>query len=305
MQFRVRIIVVLISLVYTVNSNAQVKAIDKLEILYDQGHYPSVFRRADRLLDKPDYDYSLQPEFYKSLAMFQLAQKEFWSQTHPDALQEARKLFLDVKASSDGMKVFNAHIDHVTALKKDLIAWSNELKRAGEQDKFDELQQILFGLFDHVPDLDNPEDIKPADIPDNESVETVETALIRKRRDEIVDYAKKQIGVPYVWAGTDPSGFDCSGFTTYVMKEFKKDLPRRAEDQYKSSKKIKQSKAQKGDLIFFNNGSGVSHVGLLISEKGEPLVMIHASSSKGIMITQIETSEYWLKRLYGFGSYVE
>jgi len=305
MQFRVRIIAVLISLVYTVNSNAQVKAIDKLEILYDQGHYPSVFRRADRLLDKPDYDYSLQPEFYKSLAMFQLAQKEFWSQTHPDALQEARKLFLDVKASSDGMKVFNAHIDHVTALKKDLIAWSNELKRAGEQDKFDELQQILFGLFDHVPDLDNPEDIKPADIPDNESVETVETALIRKRRDEIVDYAKKQIGVPYVWAGTDPSGFDCSGFTTYVMKEFKKDLPRRAEDQYKSSKKIKQSKAQKGDLVFFNNGSGVSHVGLLISEKGEPLVMIHASSSKGIMITQIETSEYWLKRLYGFGSYVE
>lgn len=305
MQFRVRIIVVLISLVYTVNSNAQVKAIDKLEILYDQGHYPSVFRRADRLLDKPDYDYSLQPEFYKSLAMFQLAQKEFWSQTHPDALQEARKLFLDVKASSDGMKVFNAHIDHVTALKKDLIAWSNELKRAGEQDKFDELQQILFGLFDHVPDLDNPEDIKPADIPDNESVETVETALIRKRRDEIVDFAKKQIGVPYVWAGTDPSGFDCSGFTTYVMKEFKKDLPRRAEDQYKSSKKIKQSKAQKGDLVFFNNGSGVSHVGLLISEKGEPLVMIHASSSKGIMITQIETSEYWLKRLYGFGSYVE
>lgn len=305
MQFRVRIIVVLISLVYTVNSNAQVKAIDKLEILYDQGHYPSVYRRADRLLDKPDYDYSLQPEFYKSLAMFQLSQKEFWSQTHPDALQEARKLFLEVKASSDGMKVFNAHIDHVTALKKDLIAWSNELKRAGEQDKFDELQQILFGLFDHVPDLDNPEEIKPADIPDNESVETVETALIRKRRDEIVDFAKKQIGVPYVWAGTDPNGFDCSGFTTYVMKEFKKDLPRRAEDQYKSSKKIKQSKAQKGDLVFFNNGSGVSHVGLLISEKGAPLVMIHASSSKGIMITQIETSEYWLKRLYGFGSYVE
>jgi len=305
MQLRIGFILVLISVVCSVKLNAQVKAIDKLEILYDQGHYPAVYRRADRLLDKPDYDYSLQPEFYKSLAMFQLAQKDFWSQTHPDALQQARKLFLEVKASSDGMKVFNAHIDHVTALKKDLIMWSNELKKAGEQDKFDELEQILFGLFDHVPDLDNPANSVPAVVPDNESVETVETAFIRKRRDEIVDYAKKQIGVPYVWAGTDPSGFDCSGFTTYVMKEFKKDLPRRAEDQYKSSKKIKQSKAQKGDLVFFNNGSGVSHVGIIISEKGQPLVMIHASSSKGIMITQIETSEYWLKRLYGFGSYVE
>jgi cell wall-associated NlpC family hydrolase len=58
-------------------------------------------------------------------------------------------------------------------------------------------------------------------------------------------------------------------------------------------------------LVFFNNGSGVSHVGMIISEKGQPLVMIHASSSKGIMITDIESSEYWLKRLYGFGTYVE
>lgn len=302
MQVYFRLLTVFLMLFVSTEINAQVRAFDKLEILYDQGHYKMVYRSANRLLDKPDYDYSLQPEFYKSLAMFHLSQLDFWSQIHPNSLQDARKLFLEVKASADGMKVFNAHIDHVTELKKFLTEWANDLKRT-DQDKYDELQQILFGLFDNVPDLDNP-DYEPAVVPDN-AVAAEESSALKKRRDEMVDYAKKQLGVPYVWAGTDPSGFDCSGFTSYVMKNFKKEVPRRAEDQYKSSKKIKQSAAQKGDLVFFNNGSGVSHVGMIISEKGQPLVMIHASSSKGIMITDIESSEYWLKRLYGFGTYVE
>ncbi|MDH4473577.1 MAG: C40 family peptidase [Fluviicola sp.] len=302
MQVYFRLLTVFLLLFVSTEINAQVRAFDKLEILYDQGHHKMVYRSANRLLDKPDYDYSLQPEFYKSLAMFHLSQLDFWSQIHPNSLQDARKLFLEVKASADGMKVFNAHIDHVTELKKFLSEWANDLKRT-DQDKYDELQQILFGLFDNVPDLDNP-DYEPAVVPDN-AVVAEESSALKKRRDEMVDYAKKQLGVPYVWAGTDPSGFDCSGFTSYVMKNFKKEVPRRAEDQYKSSKKIKQSNAQKGDLVFFNNGSGVSHVGMIISERGQPLVMIHASSSKGIMITDIESSEYWLKRLYGFGTYVE
>lgn len=284
-------------------AQAQVKALDKLEILYDQEHYAMVYRRANRLLDKPDYDYSLQPEFYKSLSMFHLSQGDFWSQMHPDALQQARKLFLEVKASPDGMKVFNAHIDHVTEVKKFLTLWAKDLKRSGDQDKYDELQQILFGLFDNVPDLDDP-GYEPAEVPEN-TVVAEDNPTLKKRREDMVDYAKKQLGVPYEWAGEDPGGFDCSGFTSYVMKEFKKDIPRRAEDQYKASKKIRQSNAQKGDLVFFNNGSGVSHVGMIVSEKGAPLVMIHASSSKGIIITEIETSEYWLKRLYGFGTFVE
>src|SRR3990167_3246612 len=91
---------------------------------------------------------------------------------------------------------------------------------------FDKLE-ILYGLFDNVPDLDNP-DYEPPVVPDNGLV-VEESVAMKKRRDEMVEYAKKQLGVPYVWAGTDPSGFDCSGFTTYVMKQFKKELPRRAE----------------------------------------------------------------------------
>lgn len=285
-------------------AQGQIKALDKLEVLYDQGHYSMVYRRANNLLDKPDYDFSAQPEFYKSLAMFRLSERGFWMQMHPDALQQARKLFLDVKSTPEGINVFNAHLNHVAALKMYLVERVEKLKKEGNTQEYDELQQILFGLFDHIPDLDNPGGVKPPVNPETTESEEAETAETKKQRDQIIDFAKKQLGVQYQWAGADPSGFDCSGFTSYVMKEFSKELPRRAEDQYAASTKIKQRSAQKGDLIFFNNGSGISHVGIIISEKGAPLTMIHSSSSKGIIITNIEESEYWLKRIYGFGTFV-
>lgn len=280
---------------------AQVKVFDKLEMLYDQGHYAMVYRKANRLLDQPDYDYSFQPEFYKSLAMFQLIDRPLWSQIHNNALDEARQLFLSVRNSPEGIKVFNAHLNHVAQLKRDLVDRALRYKKEGRQQEYDELQEIIFGLFEHIPDLDVPGEVQPPSI---EASEIKETPQTKEQREAIVAYAKKQLGVPYKWAGTTPSGFDCSGFTTYVLTNFKVTLPRRAEDQYNESIKVKQRNAQKGDLVFFNGGSGISHVGIIISEKGQPLVMIHASSSKGIVITNIEESEYWLKRLYAIGTYV-
>lgn len=299
--------VVLTSLLFVFigSVQAQVKALDKLEVLYDQGHYAMVYRKANRLLDKPDYDYSFQPEFYKALAIFRMSDRDFWMQMHPNALQEARRLYLEVKNSPEGIKVFNAHLDHVAELKQFLVQRVERLKKEGRQDEYDELQQILFGLFDHIPDIDNPNGVKTPKAPDVTETVVAESASKIKKRDQIVDAAKQQLGVQYKWAGTDPNGFDCSGFTSYVFKSFNKELPRRAEDQYSAAIKIKQGNAQKGDLIFFNNGSGISHVGIVISNKGEPLTMIHASSSKGIVITNIEESEYWLKRIYGFGTFVE
>jgi cell wall-associated NlpC family hydrolase len=81
-------------------------------------------------------------------------------------------------------------------------------------------------------------------------------------------------------------------------------VPRTAAQQFEAARKINQSEVQKGDLIFFDSGAGISHVGLIISEKNEPLVMIHASTSKGIVITEIEKTIYWLKKIAGFGTFV-
>lgn len=277
----------------------QVPPFDKIEMLYAQGHYKMVYRRSLQLLDKPDFDYSQIPTFYKSLSLFQLSQNKQWLKHHPKALDEARELFIKVKTSGDGAKIFIAHQNEVIFLKNDLISWMEDLKREGDTETFNAVQQAISGLFDKIPGVD-----KQDNLPATETQST-ESTTSSKERNEIVEYAKKQIGVPYVWAGNDPTGFDCSGFTSYVMKEFGKTIPRRAVDQEASSVKVKQKNAQKGDLVFFDNGSGVSHVGMIVSEKGQPLQMIHASSSKGVVITDLSTSEYWLQRLYSFGTFVE
>jgi len=280
---------------------SQVKEFDKLEMLYAQNHYKSVYRRANRLLDIPDYDYSQIPKFYKALSLFQLSQNEYWLARNPKALEEAAQMFREIKKSSDGRKVFEAHIYEVSFLKHDLISWAEDLKRRGKKEEFDNLQAQIEGLFDEIPDIDFQGELAVDDLKDDGDAVS---DIYQKERDQIIDYAKKQIGVPYVWAGNSPSGFDCSGFTCYVMKEYGKEIPRRAVDQYESSHKLKEKNVQKGDLIFFDNGGGISHVGMIVSDRGKPLVMIHASSSKGIIITEIEKSDYWLKRISGYGTYV-
>ena len=107
-----------------------------------------------------------------------------------------------------------------------------------------------------------------------------------------------------MWAGNSPDGFDCSGFTSFILEKSGHHLPRRSVDQYNESVKLEKNEVGKGDLVFFNNGSGISHVGIVISDKGAPIVMIHSSSSKGIIITEVEKSEYWLNRLHGYGTYL-
>lgn len=290
-------LVILIILIVNGFVYSQVPEFDRLEMYYAQGHYKLVHRKANRLLDQPDYDYSLLPTFYKSLSLFQLSQNKHWLVRNSTALNDAEKLFLNVRRSADGSKVLSAHIHEVSALKKDLMSWAEDLKRTGDKDTFDHLQKIMQSLFKDVPDLHDV-DSGPTVDPSNPSEPS------SKEREELVNYAKKQLGVPYVWSGDDPSGFDCSGFTSFVFKSAGVTLPRRAVDQYQGSKKLKEKTVQKGDLIFFDNGSGISHVGIVISDKGKPIMMIHSSSSKGIVVTDIESSDYWKSRVYGYGAYL-
>ena len=281
-------------------AEAQNPSFDKLEMLFDQGHYKRVKRKASRLMDDPEYDFSsMLPTYYKSISMFQLVQNEYWTLRHPKALEQAKELFLTVKKSESGEKIFNAHMYELAWVKNDMISWAADLKRMGKQKEFEEVQELIDILFEDLPAVD----VKPSD----SEIQEADTSIVVDNpslRDEIIQTAKKQLGTPYVWAGSSPDGFDCSGFTSYVMSKNGSKLPRRAVDQYNDAKRVKARNAQKGDLVFFDNGSGVSHVGIVVSEKGQPLMMIHSSSSKGVIITDVSQSDYWSKRLKGFGTYV-
>lgn len=113
---------------------------------------------------------------------------------------------------------------------------------------------------------------------------------------QIIRTAKSYIGVPYVWGGTTPKGFDCSGFTQYVFAKHGFNLPRTTTEQYRLGRYVSKSQLQPGDLVFMQNTyrEGISHVGIYVGD-GK---MIHASSSKGVVISDLSTA-YYLQHYYG------
>ena len=112
----------------------------------------------------------------------------------------------------------------------------------------------------------------------------------------VITTAEKYIGVPYVWGGSSPSGFDCSGFVQYVFQQHGIQLNRTASTQYQHGIYVSQGNLQPGDLVFFQNTytTGISHLGIYIGN-GE---FIHASSSNGVTISQLSNA-YWSSHYYG------
>lgn len=116
-------------------------------------------------------------------------------------------------------------------------------------------------------------------------------------RNSVVASAEKFIGLKYKWGGKTPkSGFDCSGFTSYVMQENGVNVQGASRHQSKLGKRVSKSKVAPGDLIFFGKGSKVSHVAIVKANTGKSLEVIHATSGSGVRIDDINDSDYWNKR---------
>lgn len=111
----------------------------------------------------------------------------------------------------------------------------------------------------------------------------------------IVEYAKQYLGYKYVSGGASPSnGFDCSGFTTYVYKNFGISLNRSSKDQIKNGVAVEKSDLQLGDLVIFNNeaNTAIGHVGIYIGDGN----FIHASNPKdGVKITTLLSGYYKIR----------
>lgn len=78
----------------------------------------------------------------------------------------------------------------------------------------------------------------------------------------VLAIAARYVGVPYVYGGESPSGFDCSGFSQYVFKQVGISLPRTSSQQYAAVTQISRSEAKPGDLVFFLSGGSVYHLGI-------------------------------------------
>ena len=115
---------------------------------------------------------------------------------------------------------------------------------------------------------------------------------------DIVETAKQYLGTRYVYGGSSPSGFDCSGYTMYVYSQHGYSLPHSATSQWQSglgTRVYSISELQPGDLVFFNDpsrnaGKACSHAGIYIGDGKH----IHASSSNsgGVIISDLTSGYY-------------
>lgn len=288
-------LVAIVFIFLTTVSFTQIVEFDKLELLYTQKHFKLVYRKSNRLLDNPDYDSSLEPSFYRAMSSFKLSQNERWLHRHREAFEQAIALFKKVTTTNEGKELIRKHSSEVNEVKNEMNAILASLKNSSETALYQWFILNTKGLFEDLKLTDN----FAGSGEDN-------SRFSRKLADRlaIIEIAKNQLGIPYVYAGMDQNGFDCSGFTCFVLAKAGQNLPRTASEQYETCVKVGREHVQPGDFVFFDNGNGISHVGIIVSKRGEPLEMIHASSSKGIIITEIEKSEYWLKRLSGFGTFL-
>lgn len=111
-------------------------------------------------------------------------------------------------------------------------------------------------------------------------------------RHNVLEEAKKYIGIRYVSGGSTPRGFDCSGYTQYVFRNIGVDIFRHELDQMTNSIIIPKEEMQCGDLVLFSytgeNGGFASHIGIYVGNNK----VIHASSSKGITISDLDAPYY-------------
>ncbi len=126
--------------------------------------------------------------------------------------------------------------------------------------------------------------------------------------DSIINFGKQYLNTPYRYGGSTPRGFDCSGFTSHVFRNFGYNLGRSSRDQAANLPSISKSNLQTGDLVFFegNRKNGViGHVGIVTESFGDgSFKFIHSSTSDGIVVTK-SSEPYYASRYLRAGRVID
>jgi len=119
----------------------------------------------------------------------------------------------------------------------------------------------------------------------------------RQIRSAIVSNAKSYQGIPYVYGGKSPSpGFDCSGFTSYVFANAGLNLNGSSQTQSEKGRFKRLSELKLGDLVFFGNNGRVTHVAIVERVEADKVYVLHSTSSKGVVSSEIKNSKYWMNK---------
>lgn len=121
-----------------------------------------------------------------------------------------------------------------------------------------------------------------------------------KEVDELINFAKRFLGTPYRYAGSTPSGFDCSGFISYIFGNFGLSLVHSSYAMAELGQTVRLSDIRPGDLMFFKgsdiNSTRVGHVAMVVEVSPDAIKFIHSSTSRGVTIENFKTSKYFIPR---------
>jgi cell wall-associated NlpC family hydrolase len=150
-----------------------------------------------------------------------------------------------------------------------------------------------YWIIAHDGDVHSFGDASSSELPEFAFVHHITTA-----GDRALEWAMKQLGKPYIWGGTGPQGFDCSGLTMMSWEAAGTDIPRVADDQYiQESHKVSMSSLVDGDLVFWSsntsNASDIYHVALYLGSGN-----IVAAPETG---ENVQTQALWSYELMGRG----
>ncbi|MCB9195912.1 MAG: C40 family peptidase [Flavobacteriales bacterium] len=266
---------------------AQDKKVDKLEMLYDQGNYKIVLRKSSKMLHMDEYKNHPAPVVFHALSEYQLSKynEKFSSSTAIYDYEQFMKL-------DSGAYYRKAYANYIYDLQTGIAEEIQVLTEQGHKDKAKVKYDTYQRLFGNIAGFEEMTTIKP--VVTNTELTTDKKGI----RSAIIKEAEKHIGTPYKYGGITTQGFDCSGFTQYVFSKNGITLPRTAGSQATAYEKIKIDDARQGDLVFFGrNKNEISHVGIVFSNGDEGLKMIHASTSRGVMVSNVNKDPYWFPKL--------
>ena len=123
--------------------------------------------------------------------------------------------------------------------------------------------------------------------------------ISESKLDSIIEFGLQQIGTKYVYAGTSPSGFDCSGLMYYIFKKYHIKVSRASRSLTALGKKTVLNEIKKGDFLFFKgrslSSSRVGHVSICVEVTKDSFKMLHATD-RGVVVDVFNQIPYYQKR---------
>lgn len=134
--------------------------------------------------------------------------------------------------------------------------------------------------------------------PIRENADRSEAVEMMQFRTGVAGWAQNYTGIRYRHGGRGPStGFDCSGFTSYILDEFQVKVSACSRTQSAQGTKISLSEVLPGDLVFFGRRGHIQHVAMVVENTAEGIICVHSTSSRGVVVENISTSKYWKPKI--------